>query len=369
MKIRKIKSLLYIFSSVMVLGLALLSFDSMGPEQQTVQLPSPTPVENTGKPATPSPAPTKQPHHTATPSPSPTPTSTPTPTPTPSLAELNAAIAIQPATDEIGTSLTATVTDYLNKFYSAEEKQVKEISNITCYYKKGLANVDYIVYASYDIVYKQSNVPVPTLEEFCISVEGDVATVYTEPEEEEVREALYLSRASESVSTLYIQELIRRYMNAKLACDETLLSSMVTDSSYLNMDNIRQKTEYIEEYRNLKLMLRVCPDEITEFDYIAYAAYDSKIISISTPAASIDEYIITLDENNYPKVFYGVTSKTADDFRVASMQQEDYQLFREENAVKPLADAMLLDPDLMEFMGRIFNATEEENQTQESENE
>ena len=51
------------------------------------------------------------------------------------------------------------------------------------------------------------------------------------------------------------------------------------------------------------------------------------------------------------------------------MQQEDYQLFREENAVKPLADAMLLDPDLMEFMGRIFNATEEENQTQESENE
>ncbi len=354
MKIKRTKNLLYIFSSVMVLGLALISFDAPQSGKQTVALPQPTPTAGTA-----SSAPTKSPEHTATPTPSPTatPTPSPSPTPTPSLAQLNAALAIQPANDDIGTGLTTVITDHLNKYYSNEELQVKEISNITCYYKPGLADINYFVYVSYDILYEGSNVPIPTLEEYLVSIQEDTVSVLTDSENEDVKEALLLSRASKSVSELYIREHIRCYMNAKLAVDEALLFSLVTDPTYLDLTNIRKKTEYIEEYRNLKYLIYKSPDDVTEFDYLVFLANDSKIVNISTLAAGLEEFMITLDDNNYPYIFFGITSEDADIYRKNIREQETYRKFLETNVVQPLAEAMLSDPDLLEFIERINNAT------------
>ncbi len=362
MRIKRLKSLLYIFSSVMVLGLALVSFDTMDPGLPTVKQPSPTPSQNGGNIAdknTPTPAPTQNPKHTATPTPvaTSTPTSTPSPTPTPSLAQLNAALAIKPATDDIGTGLTTVVTEQLKDYYSNEDLQVKEINNITCYYKEGIADVTYFVYATYDITYTGSNVPIPSIREYCVTVGGEAVLVTDAPQNEEVKEALYLSRASESVSTLYIQELIRRYMNAKLACDETLLSSLVTDSSFINIKNIESQTQYIEEYKNLNFIIHSVSDTITEFDYIAYVAHDVKIINIATLAPGMDEFVITLDEQNYPMIFLGYTSPEADAARIASKEQDDYKTTYQ-HVVARLTDAMLQDPDLLEFIERLNSATD-----------
>ncbi|MBP3568879.1 MAG: hypothetical protein J6K04_06905 [Lachnospiraceae bacterium] len=360
MRIRRLKSLLYIFSSIMFLGLALVSFDTMGPGQQTLNQQSPTPVpnSNTSKNNTPTPAPTQNPKHTATPTPNPTstPTPSPSPTPTPSLAQLNAAIAIQPATDDIGTGLTTVVTEHLNDYYSNEDLQVKEINNITCYYKEGLADVSYFVYVTYDITYNGSNVPIPAIQEYCVTIGGEAVLVTTDPQQEDVKEALYLSRASESVSQLYIQELIRRYMNAKLACDEALLSSMVTDPSFINIKNIESQTQYIEEYKNLDFIIHSAPDTITEFDYIVYLTHDVKIINIATLAPGMDEFVITLNEQNYPLIFLGYTSTEAEAARVASREQSDYQAAFQE-VVDRMTEAMLQDPDLLEFIERINSAT------------
>lgn len=357
MRIKRTKNLLYIVSSIMVLGLALVSFDAPNPFDSAVNANGPT--QAPGHTATPTPAPTQAPGHTATPTPTltPTPTFTPTPTPTPSLAQLNAAIAIQPATDTIGEGITTVITDYLTNYYSNEDLHVNEISNITCYYKEGLADADYFAYVSYDISYEGSNVLIPAFDEYLVCIENEAVTVLTESQNSDVNEALLLSRASESVSRLYMEELIRRYMNAKLAVDETLLSSMVTDSTYLNMETIRKKTEFIEEYRNLKYLIYESPEDVTEFDYLVFLANDSKIVNISTLAAGLEEFMITLDENNRPKIFFGVTSETADAYRKNIREQADYQEFLEVNVVKPLAEAMLSDPDLLEFIERINNAT------------
>jgi len=358
MKIRRTKNLLYIFSSVMVLGLALISFDAPKPAEQTVALPTPTP---TAKANTPTLAPTKSPEHTATPTPTPSSTPTPTlsPTPTPSLAQLNAAIAIRPADDETGAGLTTVLTDYLTNYYKDETLQVKEINNITCYYKEGLADITYFVYVTYDITYEGSNVPIPTLEEYLVSVEGGTVSVHTTSEDTDVKEALVLSRGSESVSELYIKELLRCYMNAKLAVDEALLASMVTDPSYLNMENIRKKTEYIEGYTNLKYLIYKAPEEVTEFDYLVFLANDSKIVNISTLAAGLEEFCITFDDNNYPYIFYGITSTTTDIFRRSVRSEKTYEDFVITNVVVPLDNAMDNDPDLKEFINRINSATGE----------
>ena len=361
MKIRRLKSLLYIFSSVMVLGLALVSFDTMDPAQPVSNAPSPTPVPE-GVTATitntPTPAPTQNPKHTATPSPTPTSTPTPTlsPTPTPSLAQVNASIAIQPATDDIGTGLTTVITEHLNDYYSNKDLQVKEINNITCYYKEGVANVSYFVYAAYDITYVSSNVPVPTLEEYCVTIDGETITITKEPEKEEVKEALFLSRASQSVSELYIKEFIRRYMNAELACDEELLNSMIVDSSYIDIKKIEMETQYIEGYKNFDYIFFKTPDSITEFDYVVYAIFDVKIINISTLAPGMEEYVIVLDDQNYPVRFFGSTSAEADAALVDIRMQEVYQNTRQ-TIENHLMDAMIQDPDLLEFMERIKNAT------------
>lgn len=363
MRIRKIKSLLYIFSSVMVLGLALISFDASEPSKETANLPNQVPTNAPGQTSTP--APTKKPQGTptptptSTPSPTPTPTSTPTPTPTPtpSLAEINAAISIRPATDDTGIALTAAVTSYLHNYYSNEELQVKEIGNITCYYKEGVAEIDYFVYIAYDISYKGSNVPIPTFEEYLVSIERESVTVLTETENKDVNEALVLSRASKELSELYMQELIRCYMNAKLAGDEALLTSMVTDPTYLNVEDVYKKSEYIEKFNNFKYLIYTAPEEVTEFDYAVFFSHDDKIVGIKTLAAGFDELLIKMDANNYPYIFFGITSDTTDLYRASLREQEDYQEFLKTNVVVPLAEAMLSDPDLYEFIERINSAT------------
>ncbi len=361
MKIRKVKSLLYIFSSVMVLGLALISFDGPKPDKQTVNLPTQSPTKKPDYTSTPAPTKVPQttpaPTATSTPTPTPTSTPTPTPTPTPSLAELNAAIAIRPATDDTGISLTTVITDYLTTFYSDEALQVKEISNISCHYKEGLADIDYFVYVSYDITYKGSNVPIPTFEEYLVSIEGETVTVLTETQNEEVKEALKLSRASKELSELYMMELTRCYMNAKLAGDEGFLASLVTDPSYLNMKDIIKKTEYIEEYQNFQFLIIAAPEEVTEFDYTVFYSHYDKIVNIKTLAPGLDEIMITMDDNNYPYVFLGITSAGTDAYRTTLRESETYQEFLMTNSVKPLANAMMQDPDLMEFIERINNAT------------
>ena len=351
MRIKKTKNLLYIISSIMVLGLALISFDAPGPAKQTTQVSNSSPTKKPGK--------TQTPKLTATP----TPTNTPTPTPTPSLAQLNAAVEIQPATDDTGIGLTTVITNYLNDYYADESLQVKKINNITCYYKPGLADINYFVYVSYDIIYEGSNVPVPTLKEYLVSIDEEQnISVLTSSEDTDVQEALLLSRASKSVAELYIKELIRCYMNAKLAVNTELLSSLVTDPSYLDFEDIRKKTEYIEEYQNPEYLIYSCSDTIPEFDYVVYFASSYKIINIKTPAPGMDEFVIQIDGNNYPHIFLGEISSESKKRRMELRMTEEYTTFFKTTVEEPLIEAMLSDSSLRDFMERLdFNEKSTEN--------
>ena len=345
MRIKRTKNLLYIFSSIMVLGLALISFDSLGlgPAKQTGQVSVSDPTKKPEK--------NQSPKHTATP----TPANTPTPTPTPSLAQLNAAVEIQPATDDIGLGLVAVISNHLNEYYAAEELQVKKIDNITCYYKPGLADINYFVYASYDIIYEGSNVPVPTLKEYLISIDEEQnLSVLTSSDDTDVQEALLLSRASASVAELYIKELIRCYMNAKLAVDNELLGSLVTNPSYLDFEKIRKTTEYIEEYQNPEYLIDHCSDVIPEFDYIVYVAFSSKIVNIKTSAPGMDEFLIKIDDNNYPRVFLGEISPESQECRMELRMKEEYSAFYKTKVEEPLIEAMLSDSNLRDFIERLY---------------
>lgn len=366
------KSIVETSFTIMFLGLALLSFH---PEQQN--LPASSLGENpsvSGTPADASPSPQATSIPTNTP--------TPSPTPTPSLAELNAVIPIEEAADtQLGTDITALMTTYLTAYYSGDYETLKtlvpeddlpsteqlasivedvnQISNITCYYKAGLSYADYIVYVCYDIQYAGSTVFIPAIEEFCISYHTETAapTVYPSILNDEVADALFLSRASETVQKLYIRQTILRYINAKLACDETILHSLVTNPALIDIDDISTKTQYIEQYTNPSFLLRPCPEEIKDIRYIVYVSYDVKIVNIATLAPGADEFMISIDTENYPKIFFGTTSDETDAYLVESRKMDDFiALYNDVN--DRLTDAILSDSTLREFMQRIYDATQ-----------
>ena len=190
--------------------------------------------------------------------------------------------------------------------------------------------------------------------EYLISIDEEQnISVLTSSDDADVQEALLLSRASKSVSELYIKEHIRCYMNAKLAVDTELLSSLVTDPFYLDFEDIRKKTEYIEEYLNYEYLIYSCSDTITEFDYVVYVAYSSKIINIKTPAPSMDEIVIKIDENNYPHIFLGEISSETKNRRMELRMTEEYNTFFETKVYEPLLEAMLSDSSFKDFVERL----------------
>lgn len=241
---------------------------------------------------------------------------------------------------------------------TALAEDITEISDLSCYYKEGLSYADYLVYACYQIRYTGSNVFIPTIEEYGVSYDPatQTATVFCKRNGDEVAEALTLSRASESVRELYIKQTILRYMNAKLALDESILKELVTDPSLIDLTDISTKTQYIEYYSNANFIIRKCPEEVPDIHYIVYVSHDVKIINIATLAPGAEEFMISIDENQYPKIFFGITSKEADAFLVESRTMEDY-LALYNDVTDRLAEAIRSDSNLREFMQRIYNAT------------
>ena len=145
-------------------------------------------------------------------------------------------------------------------------------------------------------------------------------------------------------------------MNAKLAGNEEILSSLVTDSSALNYEDILKKQEFIESYDILGYLIHECPDEVTEFDYIVYVINDVHIINLGI-LPGLDGLMISLDENNNPKVFFGVISDTTEQFIEASKASEDYLQISDE-VTSRFFEALTNDPDLDEFVERLMGITE-----------
>lgn len=70
-----------------------------------------------------------------------------------------------------------------------------------------------------------------------------------------------------------INELVKKYMSAKVACDYETLRTLVNDSSVIDEDDLRAKSEYVEDYRNI-----VCYtlNGLTEDSFIVYVYEDLK---------------------------------------------------------------------------------------------
>ena len=100
-----------------------------------------------------------------------------------------------------------------------------------------------------------------------------------------------------------IDSLFEAYYTAKNNRDIETLKSILSDPSKVESEEqLQTKTEYIEDYRNIKTYTKKAEKEGT---YIVYVYHEIKFTSINTPAPGLAKFYVVTGEDNKLKIYSG----------------------------------------------------------------
>lgn len=99
-----------------------------------------------------------------------------------------------------------------------------------------------------------------------------------------------------------INDLVKKYMSAKADCDYETIRTLVSDSSVIDEDDLRAKSEYIEDYKNIVCYTLNGP---TEDSFVVYVYEDIKILNVNTLAPGMTRLYIKLHESGDPYIYLG----------------------------------------------------------------
>lgn len=159
-----------------------------------------------------------------------------------------------------------------------------------------------------------------------------------------------------------INNLIKSYFDAKLECTEESFDGLVNDVSYLNLEKLQKKTEYIKSYENIVCYTKKGNDEI---DYIVYITYDIAVTTIDELAPSIDQLLIKHTADGKPQIFFGETTNETETYIAELDAADDVQkLVKKIN--KSVKKAIEADADLAGFLTKLQAVDNEtdDNQTE-----
>lgn len=104
-----------------------------------------------------------------------------------------------------------------------------------------------------------------------------------------------------------ISQLVQDYYTAKNNRDIEALKSLLSDSTQADtQEELQQKTEYIDDYRNIKVYVK---QGYIEGTYIVYAYHEIKFTGINTSAPGLAKFYIVTDGNGDVKIFSGTMSE------------------------------------------------------------
>lgn len=160
-----------------------------------------------------------------------------------------------------------------------------------------------------------------------------------------------------------INKLVKKYLKAKLACDQDALAKVVTDPSYIDIDRLQKTTEFIESYDNLEFYTKKGNGDI---DFIVYVYQELKITSIDTLAPAMDELKIKKVDGDY-KIVLGEISEETGEYIYETRNSEDVQaLIASVNS--KAAEAFSQDEDLRAFNTKLEEgATSDKNKSEDDE--
>lgn len=302
-----------------------------------------------------------------------TPIPTPAPTPTPSLKDKQKAKLLSDYLyDGNNATFAPMVRNYLKACYRNDSEMltsfvtdntdaanfvsirkdsgnVAELSDIKLYYKNGINEVNYVVYATYTIHYKDTSLsPKPAFTELLIQDEdGFFSKIYNGDVSEETSELLLESRKTRSVVEHSSYAMIQNYHAALVSANDELLSSCVNDMSQINWDyyNLRYNaTECFSDYE-----AGLYESNHLEFDYILVCSFSEKFVLVKTPAPCIETYMIGInDSTGLPYVFLGDICSETEQFINEFCASDEIQALADETQEKMKA-AILSDSDLKKY--------------------
>lgn len=100
-----------------------------------------------------------------------------------------------------------------------------------------------------------------------------------------------------------ITKLVENYYAAKNNRDVKTLKSLLSDPAKADtQEELKQKTEYIDDYRDIKVYVK---KGHTDGTYIVYAYHEIKFTSIKTPAPGLAKFYVVTDAKGELKIFSG----------------------------------------------------------------
>lgn len=352
-----------IYSSALVLGLSFLLYPQMISFHKPV---AGTANVTPGIPATPTLTPTEEPGAPTAalkPTASPAPTVTPKPElKLPTLLVANELLTPLPGAQSAVTTyieayykndfetLSTLVTDasLLNKeLIEKNTANIKKADDIKLYAKPGINGIFSVIYATYSIYYEDIPTPLPQYSEYYVKRSADGSfKIETVPLSAETRQAFQIARQTEVVRDLYIPTLIKRYHNACLTVNESVLNGCVTNTDYLNFEYLASRYSVTETFSDYEFY--VYPG-LNEFDYVVFVTYNEKIVFSDTPAPCFDYFCIDInDYSGFPAIFQGEISTETEAYLTSLVNLDAIQELYA-TTLKKMEQALLADDDLNDF--------------------
>lgn len=153
-----------------------------------------------------------------------------------------------------------------------------------------------------------------------------------------------------------VNELIKSYFKARIACDMNKLGTMVSNIGNIQEKDLDSVAEYVEGYENIDCYT---VDSVEEGGYVVLAYTDIKLKGIETTAPGLTGLYVHKDEEGNYVIFNGILSDELSAFR---QQVYDCDGVKELIAYvqKKYQDALASDADL----NRFYAQAKEENETE-----
>ena len=118
-----------------------------------------------------------------------------------------------------------------------------------------------------------------------------------------------------------IDQLIQDYYTAKNNRDVEALKLLLSDPTKADtQEELQDKTEFIDDYRNIKTYTKKGFQEGT---YIVYAYSEIKFTGINTPAPGLAKFYIITDKENKVKIFSGEMDEETQNYYDLRNSDED----------------------------------------------
>ncbi len=147
-----------------------------------------------------------------------------------------------------------------------------------------------------------------------------------------------------------ITKLVKEYYSAKNNRDVDSLKNLLSDPSKVDtQEDLQKKTEYIDDYSNVKVYVKKGFEKGT---YIVYAYHEIKFTSINTAAPGLAKFYVVTDKNDNLKIFSGEMDEETKRYYDERNSDEDViELIK--MTEKKSDEAIEKDEDLLNFWKNI----------------